>query len=1259
MRPAAHNNRNRSGRTLSRRLNRSHLSEHSTRLDVESLFIARLFMPDAPLHAKIALAALASHLDDYDQGTRQRARPYVKGRAILDLWEDGDILTAHIQGTGAQPYTTTLQFDGQDWNPDCSCPVGSLCKHAYALGSLWLDHLLGGSSRQILADHTHRRATASPPPHRGSFRQIWETQLAATLGRALTAEEGRLLGQLSALFQELQQLGRLTRHALYRHGLSAAGKPPDDEFWEPAFPDWWPPGQSPADPWALWRYVALSWEHAGRPLPAAFASQTDLTAVRQRIADIFVAADLQNWRNALPPPAPPPDALLTRAASSTALYDDLRIILTADGTAQLLAHSTNGKPWRAPTQAWLRAVPQLDLTAINAFAEPARSVLLHLRLAATPFGNPVLTSAAIPPDLLAQFVADPATRAAITLPDGAPWHVEDAPLELHARPLPNDPAHLALELRHPAGHTLPANLTPILLDPAPLYLIDQKLWRGPRPLPTARLPVAALRDPDLSTRLHTLGLRLPATLEAKFVHVSLRPRLQLWLTQPETNKYLFTPELRARLIAEAPDPPVAQHWTGLNGWQWLPARHPPTPTADSPHYQFNLAAANTVSVTFPAFRLQYSPAAEAWSRPVTSNFPEDFLAWRATLPPDLTLEATPDLAGLLGEPLRARYLTTAKPATSSGQDWFDITVALQPEDTTLTDDELRVLLAAKGKWVRLAQRGWQRLAIDDTADAATRAALTRLGLAADLAAAGARPETHRFHALQLTEVPLEDATLTGRLRERAATLRAVPPPPLPAGLHATLRPYQEDGYHYLAHLSTQGLGGVLADDMGLGKTLQTLAWLLWLRSDISNLKSQISNSDEVAAPFRALIVCPKSVVPNWQSEAARFTPALSTARLAPGEPPAADATLLVVNYAQLRLRAKELTAIAWDAVVLDEGQNIKNPASATARTARELRARHRVVLTGTPIENRVLDLWSLLAFAQPGLLGGQASFTRNYRDQDDPADVRGRLATRVRPFLLRRTKSQVARDLPPRTEEDLTCELEGPQRTLYDAELKRARQLLLEVKSARQFDAARFNILQSLLRLRQICCDPRLVGAGDEPTPSASTKTAHASAKLEALLDTLEPLVAEGHRVLVFSQFVGMLELIRAELISRSIEHLMLTGQTENRQELVQRFQAADGPPVFLLSLKAAGSGLNLTAASYVVLYDPWWNPAVEAQAIDRTHRIGQTNPVIAYRLIARDTVEEKIRALQREKAALAAAVVQEESLSTVMDLDTLRTVLG
>jgi SNF2 family DNA or RNA helicase len=627
---------------------------------------------------------------------------------------------------------------------------------------------------------------------------------------------------------------------------------------------------------------------------------------------------------------------------------------------------------------------------------------------------------------------------------------------------------------------------------------------------------------------------------------------------------------------------------------------------------------------------------------VTDEFADELSDWIATLPADTVIEASEELAGLVRPPDLASFVLDVSP-DGHARDWFDVRLIARASDTTLSPEEVALLLAARGGFVRLAGKGWRRLKLGN--DEAQQARLISLGLAENPTLG----EHHRFHALQLaSDEGLRDvfaASAWEQLRVRAIALRAEPPPAVPASITAELRPYQREGFEFLAWLSQHGLGGVLADDMGLGKTVQALVWLVWLAGR------------DPAKPFRALVVCPKSVTTNWPLEAARFAPSLRPVVFDPASPPAANSgsgpQLVIANYAQLRLNPGTFATGHWDAVILDEGQNIKNPGSATALAARELRATHRIVLTGTPVENRLLDLWSLFAFAMPGLLGSQGAFKRLYDDRSDPAGARTRLAARVKHFLLRRTKGQVARDLPPRIEEEIICELEGPQRALYDAELKRARQILLGLSGAKAFDAQRFNILQSLLRLRQICCDPRLIGGGQPAGAEPS------SAKLDALLETLEPLIAEGHKVLVFSQFVTMLELIRAELVQREIAHLMLTGQTENRQAVVDRFQGDPAIPVFLLSLKAAGSGLNLTAASYVVLYDPWWNPAVEAQAIDRTHRIGQRNQVIAYRLLARGTVEEKIRALQREKAAMAAAVIQEESLTSVLDLDSLRQILS
>src|SRR5436309_1202433 len=368
---------------------------------------------------------------------------------------------------------------------------------------------------------------------------------------------------------------------------------------------------------------------------------------------------------------------------------------------------------------------------------------------------------------------------------------------------------------------------------------------------------------------------------------------------------------------------------------------------------------------------------------------------------------------------------------------------------------------------------------------------------------------------------------------------------------------------------------------------------------------------------------------NWHAEAARFTPGLRVkiwpaSEIAGLTEQLSSADLHVLNYNQLRLLGESLTPVRWLALILDEGQYIKNPSSQTAQVARGLRAEHRLVLSGTPIENQLLDLWSLMSFSMPGVLGSRAQFARTHDAKGDPF-ARRRLAARVRPFVLRRTKGQVAKDLPDRIEEDLFCEIEGEQQALYRAELKRAQQLLLGIKTQKELAKQQFHFLTSLLRLRQICCDPRLMKP-DSTAPGAKT---------EALLDVLEPIMEEGQKVLVFSQFVEMLHLLRPLLAARNWPLFYLAGETENRGELIQKFQATEGAAAFLISLKAGGFGLNLTAASYVVLFDPWWNPAVESQAIDRTHRIGQESKVIAYRLLMKDSIEQKIRQLQRVKASL------------------------
>ncbi|MFN8721991.1 MAG: SNF2-related protein [Rhodospirillales bacterium] len=478
-----------------------------------------------------------------------------------------------------------------------------------------------------------------------------------------------------------------------------------------------------------------------------------------------------------------------------------------------------------------------------------------------------------------------------------------------------------------------------------------------------------------------------------------------------------------------------------------------------------------------------------------------------------------------------------------------------------------------------------------------------------------------------------------RLRELAASLRDGGPGAgtraEPAGLRAELRPYQRVGFGWMGFLAAHGLGGVLADDMGLGKTVQTLAHVLAEKA-----------SGRMEAPV--LVVAPTSLVATWRDEAARFTPDLRVVIMHGQKRPRGTgafdgADLVVTTYPLLPRDGDLLGAVTWHAVVLDEAQAIKNPTSQWTRVACRLKAGHRLCLTGTPVENHLGEIWSLFAFLMPGLLGDLKTFNAAFRapiERRNDTARRGLLSRRLKPFLLRRTKTEVAAELPPKTEMVRWIELTGDQRDLYET-LRLA--MDAKVRSAiAEKGAARSSIvvLDALLKLRQACCDPRLVRSrGTAKAPPESAKLAH-------LMDLLPPLVEEGRRILVFSQFTGMLDLIRPELKRAGIAFVELRGDTTDRETPVKAFQTG-AVPVFLISLKAGGVGLTLTAADTVIHYDPWWNPAAEDQATDRAHRIGQDKPVFVYKLIAAGTVEQRMLDLQSRKRAVAAALYDADTTGT------------
>lgn len=498
-------------------------------------------------------------------------------------------------------------------------------------------------------------------------------------------------------------------------------------------------------------------------------------------------------------------------------------------------------------------------------------------------------------------------------------------------------------------------------------------------------------------------------------------------------------------------------------------------------------------------------------------------------------------------------------------------------------------------------------------------------------------------------------------------------PPL-GNLESVLRPYQKHGVAWLRFLQENGFGGILADEMGLGKTLQVLAFLQSRTGfqpvpDANESPNTRGANEPALSPSRdrdrlearpTLVVCPTSLVFNWGAEAKKFTPNLRVLMLhGPDRHQYFDqipqCDIVVTSYALIRRDAEKYRGLEFDTVVLDEAQHIKNRQTQNAQAVKAVRAKHRLVLTGTPMENSVLDLWSIFDFLMPGYLGTAQDFRERYElpiTRDKNPDAAARLSRRLRPFILRRLKRDVAADLPAKLEQVSFCEMTSDQRAVYQQVIEASRKEVLDAVGAQGLAKSRMVVLSALLRLRQVCCDLRLLKLeGVEP--------ANASGKLDLFGELLEEVIDGGHRVLVFSQFVSMLTLLKERLTAEGIEFCYLDGSTTNRGEVVDRFQKTTTIPVFLISLKAGGVGLNLTGADTVIHFDPWWNPAVEDQATDRAHRIGQTRVVTSYKLITRDTIEEKILLLQQKKRDIIKATLgSEEELTDALSWDDIQELL-
>ena len=575
-------------------------------------------------------------------------------------------------------------------------------------------------------------------------------------------------------------------------------------------------------------------------------------------------------------------------------------------------------------------------------------------------------------------------------------------------------------------------------------------------------------------------------------------------------------------------------------------------------------------------------------------------------------------------------------AVSSGIDWFDLEGTVDFGEVSASLPALLIAL----------QKGENTVLLDD----GTYGLLPEEWLKKFGPLAGLGSEENGSLRFKKNQVGILDALLAAQpdakvdelfkqTRDKLRRFEGIEPVQEPDGFRGQLRDYQKEGLGWLHFLQQFRIGGCLADDMGLGKTVQVLA-LLESRRELRE-KAASSQNGKTTEPGPSLVVVPASLVFNWRNEAARFTPKMRvlehTGTGRPKNPEAFnDYDLVLTTYGTLRQDAPKLKDFTFDYCILDESQAIKNAKTASAKAVRLIKAEHRLSMSGTPIENHIGELWSLFEFLNAGMLGSASVFNLlagNSKNMDEEA--KGLLAKALRPYILRRSKEEVAKELPSKVEQTIYCELEKPQRKLYDELRDHYRQSLMPKINSNGLNRSKIQILEALLRLRQASIHPGLI---DE------SKSHGASAKLDLLVPQLMEVYEGNHKALVFSQFTKMLGILGERLDSEGLPYEYLDGRTRKREERVEHFQNDPDCRLFLISLKAGGLGLNLTAAEYVFLLDPWWNPAVEAQAIDRTHRIGQTRQVFAYRLIARDTVEEKVIELQETKRALADAIISSEN---------------
>lgn len=1137
--------------------------------------------------------ATISFLSSFSDTAKREGRRLHEEGAVVEIFGGQSSVQGRVE-EGSWSCRTRLQFRGGEWQGEANDRGETGRAAVYA----------------TMLERLARASNVPADPERPAEKSLTEI-VEEKNGRALTGMEDEWLGKLEKRYRRFELERQIFDHDLVRlHPRWPV------ESYDP-LTDLWP--EPPENVLEFWNYIAHAFRKRNFEVPEFLEVITDPVWTAEKVAKWERDRAVSEWKYAV-------DAFESRPSDDGVEAVEFR--LRVGGREARLLWRRTGEP------AFHRIADKTEFERLHdrythgGLRMDAASDLLwsqFLRASAdeeTEDGSLNLDRSDVG-RFLNRLLHQPDVAGNVLTLDEAPYRFSEKPLRWVCRSDILGTDDLEIQLVTGEGDDVPHQLR-LLPGEENLYLSDELAFRGPRfwrqgePMVEPRyvLPRSVIESEAGVSFLTKLGSDLPEALRARIRDEALSVRLVLRLSDgaaPGSGEHVLIEAIASNAENTREE--------RLERGSWSISKR--QDESGETIFRYDRSLMYRVPGLLSPLQPVWDGNLAAWRCRVGKNFPERYARWRATLPPEIDVVADSDLATLEAEPVEA---SVTFEVVGQEIDWFDLKVVVNVDGLDLTQEEIRALVAARGDFVRLGRGGWLRLKMNLSDE--QQHAVSRIGLDPyDLTG-----EVHRMHALQLAEPMARevfDASAWERITSRASRMHLEVQPPRPEGLTVQLRPYQVEGFHFLSYLSSNHFGGILADDMGLGKTIQALTWILHLRSKAGD------------APPPSLVICPKSVLDVWAAEARKAAPHLRVQVLRNRSEldiahVSKNIDLLVVNYAQLRGASDELLSIEWLTAILDEGQQIKNPDSQAAKAARQLQARNRLVLTGTPIENRLLDIWSLMSFAMPGILGNRKYF-RDRFDRRKDADSHTRLTARLRPFLLRRTKSEVALDLPSKTEEDVFCKLEQRQEELYRAELERIQKILLGIENDEALRRNSFVVLQGLMRLRQICCHPGLLD---------SKHLGESSAKLSALFYLLDQLHEEGHKVLVFSQFVSMLEIIRERLEEENRPYSYLTGQTKNRQEVIEDFQTSADPKVFLLSLKAGGSGLNLTAASYVVLYDPWWNPAVETQAIDRCHRIGQESKVIAYRLLVKDSIEEKIRLLQQQKRAMMTGVLGEEGFA-------------